>query len=152
MSHHLRRRKKVSSFLAPRQADSSSNDKDQSTELLSGGTVQKLLEVILGDPWNDYEYLYHLDQVIVAKRRSKYFDLVHIRKCRSSDAMEHIRALSSIQGPNIATVHNVFCDGDEVFVVTERLDLVFPQLEIQRYELDEWEIATIIAEVKIPFT
>ena len=66
--------------------------------------------------------------------------------------MEHIRALSSIQGPNIATVHNVFCDGDEVFVVTERLDLVFPQLEIQRYEMDEWEIATIIAEVKIPFT
>lgn len=147
MSRRLKRKRNVSSFLAPREADRATSDAHTSAELVSGGTVQRLLEILLGNPWNDYEYLYYLDQVMVAKRKSTYFELVHIRQLHSSDALEQMRALSSLQGPNIATVYNVYCDGDEVFVVTERLDLFFRQLEIQRFEMEEWEIATVIAEV-----
>jgi hypothetical protein len=56
--------------------------------------------------------------------------------------------LSSMHGPNIASVYHIYCDGDQVFIVTERLDISFSQLGTQDYAMEEWEIATVVAEVR----
>jgi hypothetical protein len=52
-------------------------------------------------------------------------------------------------GPNIAIVYDLYCDDDKVFQVTEHLDISLSQLEFQKCELEEWEMATIIAEVQV---
>ncbi|PMD60256.1 uncharacterized protein K444DRAFT_485539, partial [Hyaloscypha bicolor E] len=105
------------------------------------------LRILLGDPWDDYDFIRYLGQDMVARRKASYFKLVNIRQCQSSDALEQSRLLSSIQHPNIATVCGLYCDGDKIFLVTEHFHISILQLELQKYELEEWEIATIIVEV-----
>jgi hypothetical protein len=86
---------------------------------------------------------------MVARRKASYFKLVNIRLCHTSDVLdEQPRLLSSIQHPNIATVYDLYCDDDKIFLITEHLHLSISQLDFQKYELEEWEIATIIAEVQ----
>ncbi|KAH6666160.1 kinase-like domain-containing protein [Halenospora varia] len=106
-----------------------------------------MLRILLGDPWDDYDYVYSLRQDMVAKRKVPYFKLVNIRQCHSSDAIEQSRLLSRIQSPNIATVYALYCDGNNISIVTEYLGIHLSQLELQKYHLEEWEMATIIAEV-----
>ena len=115
----------------------------QSTK--SPGNIRRMLRILLGNPWDDYTYINCLGQEIIARENSSYFKLVNIRSCNISDHQS--RLLSSIHNPNIATVHDLYCDGDVVFQVIELLELSLPQLEIEKYELEEWEMATIIAEV-----
>ncbi len=112
------------------------------------GTIHRMLRIFLGDPWDEYQYLYHLGQDMVAIRKASYFRLVNIRQYHSSDVLEQSRLLSRIESPNIAIVYDLYCDDDKIFQVTEHLDISLSQLEIQKYELEEWEMATIIAEVK----
>jgi hypothetical protein len=115
-------------------------------EPASSGTVHRMLRILLGDPWHDYDCLHYHGQDMVATRKTSYFKLVNIRQCCSSD--EQSRLLSSIQSPNIATIYDLYCDGDKTFLVTEHLDISLCQLGVQKYELEEWEMATIIAEVQ----
>ncbi len=85
---------------------------------------------------------------MVATQKASYFKLVTIRQCYSSNILEQSRLLSRIQSPHIAIVYDLYCDNDKVFQVTEHLDISLSQLEIQKYELEEWEMATIIVEVQ----
>jgi hypothetical protein len=86
---------------------------------------------------------------MVARRKASYFKLANIRQCHSSDVLdEQPRLLSSIQHPNIATVYDLYCDDDKIFLVTEHLHISISQLDFQKYELEEWEMATIMAEVQ----
>ncbi|KAH9204610.1 hypothetical protein DL95DRAFT_319134, partial [Leptodontidium sp. 2 PMI_412] len=48
---------------------------------------------------------------------------------------------------NIATIEEIYCYDDRIFLVIEHLDVSFAQLEFQKYELEEREIATILTEV-----
>ncbi|KAH8790899.1 hypothetical protein F5882DRAFT_291690, partial [Hyaloscypha sp. PMI_1271] len=52
-----------------------------------------------------------------------------------------------IQYPNIATLYNIYCDDNRIFLITEHLEVSFAQLKFQEYELEERAIATILAEV-----
>jgi serine/threonine protein kinase len=119
------------------------------TELVQPKTVHRILRIFLGDPWDDYNVVRYLRQDMIARRKASYFKLVNIRPCQTSDILdEQPRILSSIQHPNIATVYDIYCDDDKVFLITEHLHLSILQLDFQKYELEEWEIATIIAEVQ----
>jgi hypothetical protein len=111
-------------------------------------TVNRMIRILLGDPWDDYNYIMRLGKDLVATRKGAYFKLVDIRQCHSSDAVEQSRLLSRIQSPNITTVYDIYCDNDNIFIVTEHLDISFSELEIQKYELEEWEMATIFSEVQ----
>jgi hypothetical protein len=128
---------------------SSTGVHSRSTEPVPPETVHRILRIFLGDPWDDYEYVRYLGQGIVARRKASYFKLVNIRQCDSSDVLdEQPRLLSSIHHPNIATVYDLYCDDDKIFLVTEHLHIFISQLDFRKYELEEWEIATIIAEVQ----
>ena len=121
----------------------------QTTGLTFSGTCDRILRVFLGDPWNDYEYIHYIDQVMLARDISSYFKLVNIRQYPTSNILEQVRIISTIQHPNLATVYDVYCDNEEAnaFVITENLGISISQLDFQKFELEEWEIATIIAEV-----
>jgi len=128
---------------------SSTGVHSRSTELVPPETVRRILRIFLRDPWDDYDYVRYLRKDIVARRKVSYFKLVNIRQYHSSDVLdEQPHLLSSIQHPNIATVYDLYCDDDKIFLVTEHLHISISQLEFQKYELEEWEIATIIAEVQ----
>jgi hypothetical protein len=110
--------------------------------------ICRILRILLRHPWDDYQYLYYLGEDMVATQKASYFKLVTIRQCYSSNILEQSRLLSRIQSPHIAIVYDLYCDNDKVFQVTEHLDISLSQLEIQKYELEEWEMATIIVEVQ----
>ena len=57
--------------------------------------------------------------------------------------------VSNIHHPNIPSIHDIYWHNDETFLVAEYLNIGIVQLELQAYELEEWEIATVIAEVKL---
>lgn len=107
-----------------------------------------MLRILLGNPQNDYDYIHYFGQDIIAIQKASYFKLVNIRQCYSSNAVEQSRLLSRIQNSNISTVYDLYCDDDKIFIVTENLEVSLSQLEVDKYELEEWEIATIISEVK----
>lgn len=46
-------------------------------------------------------------------------------------------------------IYNIYCDGDNSFMVLEYLKVFLSQLEYQHYKLKKWEIATIIAKVTV---
>ncbi|KAH8799383.1 hypothetical protein F5884DRAFT_758410 [Xylogone sp. PMI_703] len=127
----------------------SSTDSRSGTVAVTPGTTHRFLRILLGQPWDDYDYIHHLGQEILASRKASYFKLVNIRQCQSSHVLEQRQILSSIQHPNIAAVYDVYCNNDETFLVMEHLGISLSQLEFQKYELEEWEIATITAEVPI---
>lgn len=84
---------------------------------------------------------------MLARHRSSYFKLVNIRQYSASNVLEQVRIISTIQHPNLATVYNVYCDDENAFLITENLDISISQLGFHKFELEEWEIATVIAEV-----
>jgi hypothetical protein len=149
--HRLKRIKTRFPILQVRSEEppkSSTGVHSRSAELVRPERVHRMLRILLGDPWDDYDYICYLGQDMIARRKASYFKLVNIRQCHSPDVLEKSRLLSSIQHPNIATVYDLYCDDDKIFLVTEHLHISISQLEFQKYELEEWEIATIIAEVQ----
>ncbi|KAH6701332.1 hypothetical protein BKA61DRAFT_453638, partial [Leptodontidium sp. MPI-SDFR-AT-0119] len=52
-----------------------------------------------------------------------------------------------IKHPNIAAIEEIYYYNDRIFLVIKHLDVSFAQLEFQKYELEEREIATILTEV-----
>ena len=109
--------------------------------------VQRMLRVFLYSPWNHYDYIRTLDQVMLARHKISYFKLVNIQELQSFDLLKQPRLLSCIQHANVASIHDIYSHNDNIFLVTEHLDISITQLEPQVYELEEWEIATIITEV-----
>jgi hypothetical protein len=132
----------------PRETSKSvSDDHVRGVESVPSRTVNRMIRILLGDPLDDYNYVSCHGGDLVATGKASYFKLVNIRQCHSPDAIEQSRLLSRIHSPNIATVYGLYCDGNKIFVVTEHLDIFLSQLEVWKYELEEWEMATIIAEV-----
>ncbi|RDL36258.1 uncharacterized protein BP5553_06870 [Venustampulla echinocandica] len=150
MQHRIKRLRTMFPISRPDhlgEASKPTSDILRRAEPAFSGTVHRILRILLGDPWGDYDYIHSLGHDIVATRKASYFELVNIRLCHSSDVQKQYRLLSSTQSPNVATIYDLYSDGNKVFQVTERLDIYLSQLEVQKYELEEWEMATIIAEV-----
>jgi hypothetical protein len=117
----------------------------------SSGTPEKarrMFGILLKNPWDDYSYIRHLDQAILAWCKASYFQLADIREVPGFN----ITILPHVEHPNIATIYKIYCYDDKIFLVTEHLDVSFAQLDFHKYKLGEREIATIITEVPDPNT
>ncbi|PVH71742.1 hypothetical protein DL98DRAFT_364479, partial [Cadophora sp. DSE1049] len=106
-----------------------------------------ILRVLLGDPWNDYDFVRHLDQVMLASNKYSYFEIVNIQKYSTPNILEQSRILASIYHPNISNIHSIYCDDGEMFLITENLEISISQLQFETHEPAGWEIATIVTEV-----
>ena len=117
------------------------------TKSATPNLVKKLVRIFIEDPWNDYEYIQDLGQVMLARHKAFYFKLVDIRQLHCVEPPQEVQILSRIQHPNVASLHDIYCFDSKTFLIGEHLEFGISQLELQNYELEEWEIATIIKEV-----
>ncbi|KIM93201.1 hypothetical protein OIDMADRAFT_94479, partial [Oidiodendron maius Zn] len=106
-----------------------------------------ILRILLRDPWEDYDYIMHLDQGILAVHRGSSFKIVSIQQFHCAEILQQTRMFSSIQHPNIASIYDIYCHDENHFLIMEHLSVRISHLDIQNHELEEWEIATIILEV-----
>ena len=105
------------------ESKAGNNVPSQVTGPASSGTCHRILRVFLGDPWGDYEYIRHISQVMLARDLSSYFRLVNIRQYSTSNVLEQVKIISTVQHPNLATVYNVYCDNEKSFLITENLSI-----------------------------
>ena len=61
-----------------------------------------------------------------------------------SNDLASFKTLLHIHYANIAKTYDVFIDKGMTFVITEHLDLLLVQIDFEKHQLEEWEIATII--------
>ena len=134
----------------PGETDGTTNIPSQVTVPFYPGTCHRILRVYLGNPWDNYEYIRHIDHVMLARDTSSCFKLVNIRQYSAFEELEQkLRIISTIQHPNLATIYDAYHDDEETFLITENLDMSISQLDFQKFEPKEWEIATVISEVPV---
>ncbi|KFY52543.1 hypothetical protein V496_08367 [Pseudogymnoascus sp. VKM F-4515 (FW-2607)] len=98
-------------------------------------------------PWVEYEYIRQSEQVTVVRQRSSYFRLANMQEFPATNTIQQSQVLARVSHPNIASIYGVYSYIDKLLVVTEHLDISLAQLDFQSYQIEEWEIATIVAEV-----
>jgi hypothetical protein len=70
-----------------------------------------------------------------------------IRKSFSLMLLQMLELLAQVQHLNIADILNVYFYDSQLCIVSEYLDVSLLDLEFKKLALEEWEIATIVAEV-----
>ncbi|KFY50759.1 hypothetical protein V495_00100 [Pseudogymnoascus sp. VKM F-4514 (FW-929)] len=85
--------------------------------------------------------------VTVVRQRSSYFRLANMQESPAANIVQQSQVLARVSHPNIASIYGVYSYIDKLLVVTEHLDISLAQLDFQSYKTEEWEIATIVAEV-----
>jgi hypothetical protein len=119
-----------------------------SSDTGSAITPGKPLRLWLKSPWEDYTSVRSVSgEPSLAYRRGAYFQKATIRAFPNSGGIGLLQSLSGIQHPNIAKLYDVYCCNNKIFTASEYLELSFVDLYFQSFPFDEWEIATIIAEV-----
>jgi hypothetical protein len=115
----------------------------------SGGDIGKLLRVWLISPWQDYALIRTLansGESRLAYRKGGYFSKAIIQVFPGSN-MHILQNLSEIRHSNIAKVYDTYLYREETFAAMEYLELALEDLQFSQFELEEWEMATILAEV-----
>ena len=139
--------KRVQAFLGYPSNDDANNASQRPTDLETPEKVRRMLNVFLKNPWDDYSYVRHLGQTALTIRKSSSFQLADIREVSPFEVLGDPPILPQIKHPNIATINKIYCYNGKIFLVAEYLEVSFTQLQFQKYDLEEREIATIIAEV-----
>jgi hypothetical protein len=113
-------------------------------------TIKRRLYIFLGSPWHDYDYIQDLDPGFLGKHKKAFFRIANVRQFHCVDVQQQSRIFSSIQHPNVASIYGIYwTDHGQTFLVTEHLSICISQFEIQKHELQEWEIATIISDLRV---
>jgi hypothetical protein len=73
-----------------------------------------------------------------------------IRESFSLAPLQMLEELAQVQHPNIADIFDVYFHDGKLCIVGEHLDVSLFDLEFKRLVPEEWEIATVIAEVTDP--
>jgi serine/threonine protein kinase len=63
--------------------------------------------------------------------------------------LQMLELLAQVQHPNIADILDVYFYDGQLCIVSEYLDVSLLDLEFNRLAPEEWEIATIVAEVTL---
>ncbi|KFY26010.1 hypothetical protein V491_01503 [Pseudogymnoascus sp. VKM F-3775] len=109
--------------------------------------LAKIFTIKFESPWVEYEYIRQSDEVTVVRQRSSYFKLANMQEFPATNSIQQSQLLATVSHPNIASIYGVYSYIDKLLVVTEHLDISLAQLDFQSDEIEEWEIATIVAEV-----
>lgn len=150
--HRLRRMKPVGANLLEEYSRvDSKTDKLPLSPCNPGSAVtpRKLLRLWLRSPWEDYSLVGPASaEPSLVYRRGEYFHKATVQAFPNSGGVEVLQALSSIQHPNIANIYDVYCYDNKIFTVAEHLELSLLDLDFHSFPFEEWEIATIIVEVR----
>lgn len=111
--------------------------------------VRRLLRVDFKSPKDDYTFVQELwsNQGTLICHRKNRLHLAVIRESFSPTPLQMLEELAQVQHPNIADILDVYFHDGKLCIVSEHLDASLFDLEFKRLVPEEWEIATIIAEV-----
>lgn len=114
--------------------------------------LRRLLRIEFKSPKEDYLFFQKLqsEQGTLVCHRKALFRLAVIRESFSPRPLHLLEELSLVQHPNIAEILDIYFYDGRLNIVTERLDICLLDLDFSRLPPEEWEIATIIAEVILP--
>jgi hypothetical protein len=111
--------------------------------------LRRLLRVDFKNPKDDYIFIQELRSnlsALVCHRKNR-LHLAVIRESFSPTPLQMLDVLAQVQHPNIADVLDVYFHDDKLYIVGEHLHVSLLDLGFNRLAPEEWEVATIIAEV-----
>ena len=114
--------------------------------------VRRLLRIDFKNPKDDYTFVQELrsNQGTLVCHRKNRLHVAVIRESFSPTPLRMLEELAQVQHPNIADILDVYFHDGKLCIVGEHLDVSLFDLEFKRLVPEEWEIATIIAEVTDP--
>lgn len=113
--------------------------------------LRRLLRIKFKNPKEDYTYIREVPSnqgVLVCDRKNR-FHLGVIRESFSPTPLQMLEVLAHVQHPNVADILDVYFHDSKLCIVNEHLEVSMLDLEFERLPPEEWEIATIIGEVKV---
>jgi hypothetical protein len=112
--------------------------------------IRRLLRIEFKDPKEDYIFVHEIrsNQGMLVFHRKNRYHLAILRESFSPAPLQMLQVLARMQHPNVAEILDVYFDDGKLYIVGEHLDIPMLDLEFKRFAPEEWEIATIIAEVK----
>jgi hypothetical protein len=113
--------------------------------------VRRLLRIDFKSPKDDYTFVQELrsNQGTLVCHRKNRLHLAVIRESFSPTPLPMLELLAQVQHPNIADILDVYFHDGKLCIVGEHLDVSLLDLEFNRLAPEEWEIATIVAEVTL---
>ncbi|KFY68425.1 hypothetical protein V496_01047 [Pseudogymnoascus sp. VKM F-4515 (FW-2607)] len=111
------------------------------------GKTEPLLRLWIRSPWEDYQAIKLSNGLTVAGRKSSYFKMATVTSFAYLGAINALECLLAIRHPNVAPVHDLYHCDNMLHIVGEYLELSVTQLDFQCFQLEEWEIATIMTQV-----
>ena len=112
------------------------------------GRINQLIRLWLKSPWEDYQAIKTSSGLTVAGRKHSYFKMATVRSFACFGALKNLERFGDIRHPNIAPVYDLYYFDDRLHVVGEYLELSLTELDFQYFQLEEWEIATIMTKVR----
>ncbi|KAG9240409.1 hypothetical protein BJ878DRAFT_430352 [Calycina marina] len=111
--------------------------------------MRRLLRIDFKSPKDDYTFVQELrsNQGALVCHRKNRLHLAVIRESFSPTPLQMLEMLVQVQHPNIADILDVYFHDVNLCIVREHLDVSLFDLEFKRLVPEEWEVATIIAEV-----
>ncbi|KFZ16723.1 hypothetical protein V501_02088 [Pseudogymnoascus sp. VKM F-4519 (FW-2642)] len=111
--------------------------------------MKRLLRIEFKSPEEDYLFFRKLqsDQGNLVCHKKAIFRLSVIRESFAPRPLHLLEELSLIQHPNIAEILDIYFYKGRLSIVTEHLDVCLLDLDFSMLPPEEWEIATIIAEI-----
>ena len=113
--------------------------------------VRRLLRIDFKSPKDDYIFGHELrsNQGTLACHRQDRLHRAVIRESFSRTPLPMLELLAQVHHPNIAHILDVYFYDGKLYIVGEHLDVSLLDLEFSRLAPEEWEIATIVAEVTL---
>ena len=113
--------------------------------------LKPLLRIDFKSPKEDYIFVQEIrpEQGTLVCRRKNRFHIAVIRESYSPTPLHTLEVLAQVQHPNIADILDVYFHDNQLFIVSEHLDVSLLDLEFSKLAPEEWEIATIAAEVTL---
>lgn len=110
---------------------------------------RRLLRIDFRDPRDDYTFVQELrlNQGTLVCHRKNRLHIAVIRQSYSPRPLHMLEDIAQVEHPNIADILDVYFHEGRLCVVSEHLAVSLLDLEFKRLPPEEWEIATIIAEV-----
>ena len=102
-------------------------------------------------PKDDYIFVHELQsgQGTLVYHRENRLRLALIRESFSKTPLPMLELLAQVQHPNIADILDVYFHDGKLYIIGEHLDVSLLDLGFNKLAPEEWEIATIVAEVTL---
>lgn len=108
------------------------------------------MEVSFKNVQHDYIFIRDLpdNQGVLACHYKRRHQHAIIRKSGAAAPLEMLEAFSAIHHPNVADIFGVYFHAGELYIVGEHLAVSLVDLGFEDRVPEEWEMATIVKEVR----